>query len=64
MIDLPWICERCGHFMVSVTNEPHAEPPQHDCATAGHPVVLATYKSSEQAAEIRQRLKPREPTPV
>jgi len=55
MTDLAWICERCGHFMVT-TESP--APPRHDCAVASHSVVFAAYKSAAHAAEIGRRLKP------
>ena len=44
----PWICPRCGHFVVRTTN--HAA---HRCVGQSDDVDLIPYLSSEQAAAIR-----------
>jgi len=61
MTKLPWICEGCGHFMVTRTDPVDiAEPPQHHCPIASRTLVLTAYKSAEHAADINRRLAARE----
>jgi endogenous inhibitor of DNA gyrase (YacG/DUF329 family) len=50
----PWICPRCGHFVVRTTTN-HAA---HRCVGQSDDVDLIPYLSSEQAAAIR-RTQPR-----
>ncbi len=60
----PWICEGCGHFMVTRTDSVSVdEPPNHDCPVAARVVVFVPYRSSERAAGINRRLAERQRTP-
>lgn len=62
--ELPWICEGCGHFMVTRIGSVEVdERPQHDCPVAARTVVFVPYQSSEHAAEINRRRAARELTP-
>lgn len=47
----PWICSRCGHFIV--TDDP---APSHDCPAANVLAAFVAYEDSLQAETIRRRL--------
>lgn len=47
---VPWICPRCGHFLVRAT----AEYATHRCVGQDDDVELIPYLSSEQAEAIRR----------
>ncbi len=63
MIERPWICEGCGHFMVSRTDTPPTAP-THECSVTGCETTFTAYRSSEHAAEIERRLAALERTPL